>query len=130
MEHFFRKGNLIALRELALRRTAERVDEQMESYRRDTGVQNIWPATERILVCIGPNPRSVRPISCGPPDGRRTESGVDRVACGGPFPHQTVARGLEAPGGAYAARGKPGRADRHADRAQGQRGDPQLCEAA
>ena len=62
MEHFFRKGNLIALRELALRRTAERVDEQMESYRRDTGVQNIWPATERILVCIGPNPRSIRLI--------------------------------------------------------------------
>jgi two-component system sensor histidine kinase KdpD len=62
MEHFFRKGNLIALRELALRRTAERVDEQMECYRRDTGVQNIWPAAERILVCIGPNPRSIRLI--------------------------------------------------------------------
>ena len=62
MEHFFRKGNLIALRELALRRTAERVDEQMECYRRDMGVQNIWPAAERILVCIGPNPRSIRLI--------------------------------------------------------------------
>jgi two-component system sensor histidine kinase KdpD len=62
MENFFRKGNLIALRELALRRTAERVDEQMESYRRDQGVQAIWPATERILVCVGPNPRSVRLI--------------------------------------------------------------------
>ena len=62
MENFFRKGNLIALRELALRRTAEQVDEQMESYRRDAGVQNIWPAAERILVCIGPNPRSIRLI--------------------------------------------------------------------
>ena len=62
MENFFRKGNLIALRELALRRTAERVDEQMESYRRDKGVRDIWPATERILVCIGPNPRSIRLI--------------------------------------------------------------------
>jgi two-component system sensor histidine kinase KdpD len=62
MENFFRKGNLIALRELALRRTAERVDEQMESYRRDQGVRAIWPATERILVCVGPNPRSVRLI--------------------------------------------------------------------
>ena len=62
MENFFRKGNLIALRELALRRTAERVDEQMESYRRDQGVREIWPATERILVCVGPNPRSVRLI--------------------------------------------------------------------
>src|SRR5512136_1744455 len=62
MENFFRKGNLIALRELALRRTAESVDEQMESYRRDQGVHAIWPATERILVCVGPNPRSVRLI--------------------------------------------------------------------
>jgi len=62
MENFFRKGNLIALRELALRRTAEQVDEQMESYRRDAGVREIWPAAERILVCIGPNPRSIRLI--------------------------------------------------------------------
>jgi two-component system sensor histidine kinase KdpD len=62
MKNFFRKGNLIALRELALRRTAERVEEQMESYRRDTGVQDIWPAAERILVCVGPNPRSIRLI--------------------------------------------------------------------
>jgi two-component system sensor histidine kinase KdpD len=60
--HFFQKGNLIALRELALRRTAERVDEQMEDYRRDMGVRSIWQATERILVCVGPNPRSVRLI--------------------------------------------------------------------
>jgi len=62
MAHFFQKGNLIALRELALRRTAQRVDEQMESYRRDMGVHTIWQATERILVCVGPNPRSVRLI--------------------------------------------------------------------
>ena len=62
MENFFRKGNLIALRELALRRTAEQVDEQMETYRRDAGVRDIWPAAERILVCIGPNPRSIRLI--------------------------------------------------------------------
>jgi two-component system sensor histidine kinase KdpD len=62
MSHFFQKGNLIALRELALRRTAQRVDEQMESYRRDMGVRSIWRATERILVCVGPNPRSVHLI--------------------------------------------------------------------
>ncbi|MFH1080733.1 MAG: sensor histidine kinase KdpD [Pseudomonadota bacterium] len=62
MENFFRKGNLLALRELALRRTAEQVEEQMESYRRDAGVRRIWPAAERILVCIGPNPRSIRLI--------------------------------------------------------------------
>ena len=62
MKNFFRKGNLIALRELSLRRTAERVNEQMESYRRDAGVRDIWPAAERIMVCIGPNPRSIRLI--------------------------------------------------------------------
>jgi two-component system sensor histidine kinase KdpD len=60
--HFFRKGNLIALRELALRRTAQRVDAQMESYRRTMGVHTPWQATERILVCISSNPRAVRLI--------------------------------------------------------------------
>ena len=62
MENFFRKGNLIALRELSLRRTAERVNEQMESYRRDAGVRDIWPAAERIMVCVGTNPRSIQLI--------------------------------------------------------------------
>lgn len=62
IENFFRKGNLIALRELALRRTADRVDEQMQVYRQDKGITKIWPAGERILVCIGHNPRSIRLI--------------------------------------------------------------------
>lgn len=61
-ENFFRKGNLLALRELALRRTAERVDEQMLKYRIGKGVKAIWPASERIMVCIGTNPRSIRLI--------------------------------------------------------------------
>lgn len=61
-EHFFRKGNLLALRELALRRTAERVDAQMQSYRIDKGVRAVWPAGERIMVCVGPNPRSIQLI--------------------------------------------------------------------
>jgi len=61
-ENFFRKGNLLALRELALRRTAERVDEQMQSYREVKRVKEVWPAAERILVCVGPNPRSIRLI--------------------------------------------------------------------
>jgi two-component system sensor histidine kinase KdpD len=61
-EHFFRKGNLLALRELALLRTAERVDAQMQSYRELKGVREVWPAAERIVVCVGPNPHSVRLI--------------------------------------------------------------------
>ncbi len=56
MAHFFTKGNLIALRELALRRTAERVGEQMDVYRDEQAVQGTWPARERILVSVGPSP--------------------------------------------------------------------------
>jgi two-component system sensor histidine kinase KdpD len=61
-KNFFRRGNLLALRELALRRTAESVDEQMQAYRQTQGVREVWPAGERIMVCIGPNPRSIRLI--------------------------------------------------------------------
>jgi two-component system, OmpR family, sensor histidine kinase KdpD len=53
-QNFFRKGNLIALRELALRRTADRVDEQMRDYREDHAIQDVWQVKERMLVCIGP----------------------------------------------------------------------------
>jgi two-component system, OmpR family, sensor histidine kinase KdpD len=53
-QNFFRKGNLIALRELALRRTADRVDAQMRDYREDHAIQSIWQVKERLLVCIGP----------------------------------------------------------------------------
>jgi two-component system sensor histidine kinase KdpD len=60
LRSFFRKGNLMALRELALRRTAERVDEQMQVYRQDKAVAQIWPAGERIMVCISPSPLSSR----------------------------------------------------------------------
>lgn len=60
MKSFFRKGNLMALRELSLRRTAERVDAQMQTYRQDKAVSQVWPAGERILVCISPSPLSVR----------------------------------------------------------------------
>ncbi len=55
-KNFFRKGNLIALRELALRRTADRVDLQMRAYRADHAIANVWQARERIIACIGPDP--------------------------------------------------------------------------
>ncbi len=54
VRNFFRKGNLIALRELALRRTADRVDAQMREYRADRSIQHVWQARERLLVCVGP----------------------------------------------------------------------------
>lgn len=53
IQNFFRKGNLIALRELALRRTADRVDVEMQKYRRDMSVTSVWKARESILCCIG-----------------------------------------------------------------------------
>ncbi|MEM5329288.1 sensor histidine kinase KdpD [Paraburkholderia sp. JHI2823] len=53
VRNFFRKGNLIALRELALRRTADRVDAQMREYRADQSIERIWQARERIIVCVG-----------------------------------------------------------------------------
>ncbi len=56
LENFFRPGNLIALREMALRKTADRVDVQMERYRKDHAVSEPWPAKERILVCLGASP--------------------------------------------------------------------------
>jgi two-component system sensor histidine kinase KdpD len=60
MSNFFRKGNLIALRELALRRTAERVDAQMQAYRSDHAIGSTWPAAERIMVCVSPSPLAPR----------------------------------------------------------------------
>ena len=91
LENFFRKGNLIALRELSLRRTAERVDAQMRVYRREHAIASVWPTAERILVCIGPDPlvhaprarrqahgRSAWARSGSPPTWRR------RRACGCP----------------------------------------------
>jgi two-component system, OmpR family, sensor histidine kinase KdpD len=50
---FFQLGNLTALRELALRRTADRVDEQMISELRRQGIEGPWPTAERLLVCVG-----------------------------------------------------------------------------
>src|SRR5262245_40302323 len=61
IQNFFRKGNLIALRELALRRTAERVNLQMESYRTEHALRPV-PTSERLLVCIGPSPFAGRLI--------------------------------------------------------------------
>ena len=57
LEHFFSPANLTALRELALRRTAERVDEQLLTEMQAHAIQGPWPAGERILVCISEDAR-------------------------------------------------------------------------
>src|SRR3954469_17501415 len=58
LEHFFSPANLTALRELALRRTADRVDEQLLTEMQARGVPGPWPAGERILVCVSEDPRA------------------------------------------------------------------------
>jgi len=63
--NFFRKGNLLALRELALRRTADRVDDEMQAYRRQTAVQSVWPNRESLLACVGPGEHAEKVVrSC------------------------------------------------------------------
>lgn len=57
---FFKKGNLIALRELALRKAAEHVGAEMDSYREEHGLTGMKPVAERLLVCVGPSPFSAR----------------------------------------------------------------------
>jgi two-component system sensor histidine kinase KdpD len=58
LEHYFSPGNLTALRELALRRTAERVDEQLLTHMQAHAIPGPWAAGERILVCISEDPRA------------------------------------------------------------------------
>ncbi|MDX2192044.1 MAG: sensor histidine kinase KdpD [Gemmatimonadales bacterium] len=60
LERFFRRPNLVALRELALRRTAERVDVQLRGERAASGATGPWEAAERLLVAIGPDDDAAR----------------------------------------------------------------------
>jgi two-component system, OmpR family, sensor histidine kinase KdpD len=56
LDHYFSEGNLTALRELALRRTAQRVDDQMLTYMQAHAIPGPWAAGERILVCVSDHP--------------------------------------------------------------------------
>jgi two-component system, OmpR family, sensor histidine kinase KdpD len=61
-ENFFKETHLTALRELALRLTAERVDQQLRDIRESGGTRAIWRSGERLLVAVGPSPFSTRLI--------------------------------------------------------------------
>jgi two-component system sensor histidine kinase KdpD len=54
LANFFRRGNLVALRELALRKTAEEVDESLERYRAEQAIDRPWATEERVVVCVKP----------------------------------------------------------------------------
>src|SRR6201997_4538303 len=65
LQHFFSPANLTALRELALRRTAERVEEQVLSEMQAHAIQGPWAAGERIVVCVSEDPRSAGLVRYG-----------------------------------------------------------------
>lgn len=73
LKHYFSPGNLTALRELALRRTAERVDEQMRSYMREHAITGPWGAGERVLVCVDPGPDAANTVRAA----KRTAQNLD-----------------------------------------------------
>jgi two-component system sensor histidine kinase KdpD len=60
LNEFFREGNLTALRELALRRVAQEVDEQLQEYMHEHHIEKVWPAGERLMVCIDHRPQSAQ----------------------------------------------------------------------
>lgn len=62
MQNFFKKPNLIALREIALRKTADRVNIEVQTARLGQTVLRTWPTRERLLVCVGPSPTSAKVI--------------------------------------------------------------------
>lgn len=65
LEHFFQPGNLIALRQLALRYTAHNVDEKLLSYKKMHSIYKVWNVRERFLVCISPSPNAFNLIRAG-----------------------------------------------------------------
>lgn len=58
LNHFFREGNLTALRELALRRTAEKTESQLQEYMTEHKIEKLWPASERVLVGFDSRPHT------------------------------------------------------------------------
>jgi two-component system sensor histidine kinase KdpD len=56
MQNFFQRGNLVALREITLFRVARKMDSELLSYMKAKAVSRVWPASERVLACVGANP--------------------------------------------------------------------------
>jgi two-component system, OmpR family, sensor histidine kinase KdpD len=60
--NFFRRGNLMALRELALRRTADRVEGDVQAYRADKAIGSVWKTANALLTCVGPDAGAERVV--------------------------------------------------------------------
>ena len=129
VKSFFRKGNLIALRELALRRTADSVDVQMRHYMRDHAIRKTWPVTERLIACVGSGPHSVRVVA-----GRQAvrgfpPGGVDRRVCGDARSRSSDGRRSGPGGGHPPSRGTARGRDGCLERPYGEPRNPGACAA-
>src|SRR5207237_3480339 len=76
LKNFFRRGNLIALRELALRQVAEQVDRSLESYMETQDIRKNWGVRERMAACISANPALQSLIALGTRMARRIDAAL------------------------------------------------------
>jgi len=74
LKNFFRRGNLIALRELALRQVAEQVDRSLETYMEDEDIRKNWGVRERLAICISGNPAGQYLVARGARMARRMDA--------------------------------------------------------
>ena len=81
VQNFFTPGNLTALRELALRRTADRVDDQMVAFLRQNAIEGPWETSDYLLVCIGPDDRAEILVRTGGPHGDQAQRLLGRGPC-------------------------------------------------
>jgi two-component system, OmpR family, sensor histidine kinase KdpD len=95
IEQFFNEGNLYALRELALRRAAERVDDQMLAYMQTRAIPGPWAASEHLLVCIGPSPLSERLVRTARRQADRMNASWSAVYIETPSHHRLSKEGKE-----------------------------------
>ena len=126
MHNFFRKGNLIALRELALRRTADRVDAQMQAYMRDHAIAKTWPVAERVLVCVSPSPQAGLLVRAGRRARHAPGGRVDRRLRRDAGEREAVGGRPRAGRADAASRRAAGRGDRDTLGPHHERGDPEL----
>jgi two-component system sensor histidine kinase KdpD len=74
LKNFFRRGNLIALRELALRQVAEQVDRSLETYMEDEDIRKNWGVRERMAICVSGNPAGQYLVARGARMARRIDA--------------------------------------------------------
>jgi two-component system sensor histidine kinase KdpD len=92
LQNFFRRGNLIALRELALRQVAEHVDRSLESYMTAKEIEENWTVRERLAVCVSSNPAAQYLTARGARMARRLDAELYVVYVEGGRPEKEADR--------------------------------------